>query len=117
MKTGVLRAAVMALALSACTQPAVVDAPPAPPPTPAAAAGEGQLCGGIAGIVCGEGLYCNYEGGHCGATDQSGACHTRPTVCTLEMSPVCGCDGRRYSNASCAAVAGVSVASNDECAR
>jgi hypothetical protein len=118
MKTNVFKAAIMVLALGACTQPAAIDTPASPPQAPIPVAeGEGQMCGGIAGIACGDGLYCNYEGGHCGAGDQAGTCRTRPTVCTLEMSPVCGCDGRVYSNSSCAAVAGVSVASRNECER
>jgi len=108
------KAAIMVLALAACAQPAATE-----PPTPVApgqvAAGEDQLCGGVAGISCGDGLYCRYDGGHCGATDQSGTCRVRPTAATLDLRPVCGCDGRTYPNASSAAVAGVSVASNGGC--
>ena len=75
-----------------------------------------MLCGGIAGVPCGSGRYCNYEGGHCGASDQSGTCQPMPGACTEEYRPVCGCDNRTYGNACAAASAGVSVASQGACA-
>jgi hypothetical protein len=52
----------------------------------------------------------------CGATDLPGRCDTIPTICTRELNPVCGCDGRDYGNPCNAAAAGVSVARMGMCA-
>lgn len=75
-----------------------------------------ETCGGIAGVECGSGQYCDYaETGTCGEGDQQGVCYPTPEVCTSNYEPVCGCDGNIYSNTCIANAAGVSVAPSDVC--
>lgn len=75
------------------------------------------VCGGLAGAACADGEYCNFSpDAACGAADQTGVCDPRPEACTLQFDPVCGCDGNTYGNACEAASAGISVASEGECA-
>lgn len=78
--------------------------------------GEGEICGGLQGLTCEEGEYCNYAiDAQCGAADQTGTCAPIAENCTEEFQPVCGCDDNTYDNACFAAAAGVSVAAEGEC--
>jgi hypothetical protein len=76
----------------------------------------GRACGGLQGLACGEGEFCNFApDALCGAADQTGTCTPIPEGCTLQFDPVCGCDDRTYGNACAANAEGVSVASRGEC--
>jgi hypothetical protein len=61
------------------------------------AAGVGQRCGGFIGLRCAKGLWCDPKPGVCGA-DVPGRCVRVPQICSDLYMPVCGCNGRTFSN-------------------
>ena len=75
---------------------------------------EGKVCGGIAGIPCGEGEFCKLPAGRC-CCDFFGVCTPIPTVCPDVWNPVCGCDEATYPNECEADAARVSIAYYGEC--
>lgn len=79
---------------------------------------EGMTCGGIAALECGLDEFCNYELGQgCDGTvaDAAGKCEVKPTVCTSDYTPVCGCDHKTYGNLCGAHAAGASVLHDGAC--
>jgi hypothetical protein len=82
---------------------------------PSAANAAGQKCGGIAGLQCGPGEFCQFKPGTCGRGDQMGVCAPRPQICNERYKPVCGCDNNTYSNDCKREAAGVSKLHNGKC--
>ena len=116
--------AMLALALVACGDSSDDDEPQMPSPVTTVAstttsapsfAPVGGACGGAQGIQCVSGVFCNFPVGDCGSGNAFGVCTERPTVCTFDFNPVCGCNGMTYSNACAAASAGFSVRFTGSC--
>lgn len=61
---------------------------------------------------CADGFFCLTETGDCNGT---GNCQVIPEVCPQIFDPVCGCDGKTYSNSCFAFANDTSVAHEGEC--
>lgn len=69
------------------------------------------VCGGFLGLKCESNQWCDFpKDTVCGVADTFGTCRPRPTFCTADYNPVCGCNGETFSNACVAASKGQSVA-------
>ena len=79
------------------------------------AQGDGTTCGGLLGLICLEGYYCDWPDDSCGAADATGVCRPVPETCTPVEQPVCGCDGTEHGNACEAAMRGADVDGNGGC--
>jgi hypothetical protein len=64
-------------------------------------AGDGETCGGIIGITCNKGLWCQNAPGQCKVADAQGKCEVIPKQCIFlpgPLLPVCGCNGKTYNS-------------------
>jgi hypothetical protein len=68
---------------------------PVPQPAPVC---EPRVCGGIAGLPCDPGEFCDLPADTCQWADLQGVCTPIPNVCPDLYAPVCACDGTTHSN-------------------
>ncbi len=81
-----------------------------------AGAEEPVTCGGAADTKCpGANQFCDRGVGKCQTPDAEGVCKVKTQMCTMDFTPVCGCDGKTYANACGATSAGISVDHAGEC--
>jgi hypothetical protein len=79
-----------------------------------ASAGACTLCGGSAQEMCLDSEVCLIEPGRCDDL-APGFCIDPPEECSIDIAPVCGCNGETYADACAALAAGVTIDSAGEC--
>jgi len=82
-----------------------------------AAAQAAPRCDGPRHIRCDAGFYCQKATGVCQRPGAWGVCARKPRFCDFIEDPVCGCNGKTYTNACTASENGVNIARTGACNR
>jgi hypothetical protein len=78
--------------------------------------GGGTVCGGLHGTLCPDHEFCHFTPANCGGADEQGVCWPIPLDCSgPQPNPVCGCDGKVYTNECLANLAGVDASADKSC--